>query len=101
TKDPSALPTNKHRTEIIESLTNASSKFAESLLGYPGGDQWVQYLKPNMLPIMARQEKYQELNELLTRYDITFGRSEIRMVSRIGGFAEIRNQLRKLLQSTK
>lgn len=101
TKDHPTLPPIKQRTEIIESLTNASSKFAENLLGYPGGDQWVQYLKPNMLPIMATQGKHQELNELLTRYDITFVRSEIRMVSRIGGFAESRNQLRKLLQSTK
>lgn len=83
----------------LEALNHASSTFAESLLRYPGGEQWMQYLQPNMLPLMAREGKNRQLNEILLRYDITFVRPEIRMVSRIRGFAESRDQLRRWLQS--
>ena len=87
--------------EVLERLETAASTLAEQLLRYPKGEQWVTYLQPNMLPIMAANGQYDKLNQLLTRYDQTFVQPEVQTVSAIEGFAQSRKQLRRFLQSVQ
>lgn len=97
--EPVAL--SERSTRILKSLTKSSSSLAESLLEYGGGDQWIEFLQPNMIPIMALRGQYEALNEILNRYDQTFTREDIRTVSQIQGFEASRNQLRKFLKSVR
>ena len=85
--------------EILERLEISASTLAEQLLRYPNGEQWVRYLQPNMLPIMAAKGRYSTLNELLTRYDQTFVKPDVQTVSAIEGFEQSREELRRFLQS--
>lgn len=102
----SEVPTEEHEltpesAEILERLEIASSTLAEQLLRYPNGDQWVRYLQPNMLPIMAAKGRYSTLNQLLTRYDQTFVKPDVKTVSAIEGFEQSRKELRRFLQSVQ
>ena len=97
--EPVAL--SERSTRILKSLTQSSSSLAESLLEYGGSDQWIEFLQPNMIPIMALRGQYEALNEILNRYDQTFTREDIRTVSQIQGFEASRNQLRKFLKSVR
>ena len=86
---------------ILEDLQEASSELAESLLEYPGGKKWVKYLRPNMLPIMASKGQKFELNEMLTRYDLTFVQDDTQIIRTIDGFEESRKILRRFIKSLR
>ena len=86
---------------ILEDLQEASSELAESLLAYPGGKKWVKYLRPNMLPIMATNGQKEELNDMLTRYDLTVVQEDSQIIRTIDGFEESRKSLRRFLKSLR
>lgn len=86
---------------ILEDLQEASSELAESLLQYPGGKKWVKYLRPNMLPIMATNGQKAELNDMLTRYDLTVVQEDSQIIRTIDGFEESRKSLRRFLKSLR
>ena len=54
-----------------------------------------------MLPIMATNGQKAELNDMLTRYDLTVVQEDSQIIRTIDGFEESRKSLRRFLKSLR